>query len=115
MSGPRIDPGFLRLLEDMDTFISGEISPPDFECRFFSNKNLHLQTLDGRKFGYAVYQALFYVVEDYVADPELRTDPEDLGDQDLLDAVVSARKKFTDELAGLGYDKYGRPRQESEQ
>lgn len=109
MPNSMIDPGFLLLIEDMDALISGQQSPQDFESRFFSNSNLRLETVGGHPLGYEVYQKLFYVVEDYVADPALRTDPEDLGDGDLLSAVKTARKEFTAELAALGFDLYGCP------
>jgi hypothetical protein len=105
-----IDPAFLMLLKDMDALISGQLSPSDFESRFIDNNcNLRFETVGGHPLGYEVYQELFYVVDDYVADPALRTDPEDLGDDDLLHAVKTARTGFTTELAALGYDLYGCP------
>jgi hypothetical protein len=109
MPNSMIDPAFLMLLRDMDALISGQLSPQDFESRFFSNSDLRLETVGGHSLGYEVYQALFYVVEDYVADPALRTDPEDLGDDDLLSAAKTARTEFTAELAALGFDLYGCP------
>lgn len=109
MSESIIDPGFLLLLQDMDQLIAGKISPAEFETKFFGNKELRLQMKDGRKFGYETYQNLFYVVEDYVADPVLRTDPEDLGDDDLRSAVTVARSQFSDYLKSFGCDTYGRP------
>jgi hypothetical protein len=105
-----IDPAFLMLLRDMDALISGQLSPPDFESRFIdNNSNLRFETVGGHPLGYEVYQKLFYVVDAYVADPALRTDLEDLGDDDLLSAVKTAWKEFTAELAALGFDLYGCP------
>jgi hypothetical protein len=49
---------------------------------------------------FPVLQKLFEDVDDYVAFPELRTDPQDLDDDQLRECAVRARR----ELRGLGYD-----------
>lgn len=110
MSTSLLDPTFLALLKNLDLFIAQEITPGEFETRFIQgNGQLLRQTLDGYKFSYDTYMNLFYVVDDYVKDPDLRTEPEDLGDDDLREAAVAARAGFNDELAALRLDTYGHP------
>jgi hypothetical protein len=113
MSDSMIDPGFLLLLQDIDALTDGQIAPQEFERRFFANNELRVELPDRRYSSYDAYQHLFYAVEDYVADPALRTAPEDLGDDDLLSAAVTARAKFTQELAERGLDAFGRARTKS--
>src|ERR1700712_5283284 len=102
-----INPELLQLLRDMDELISKKISAGEFENRLISRTSLmRLETLDGRRFGYDTYQNMFYAVDDYVSNPDLRTGSVELDDDELIMAVSAARQKFTQELAALGLDKY---------
>ncbi|RIR80546.1 hypothetical protein D2E65_01385 [Mycobacteroides abscessus] len=110
MSASLLDPTFLALLKNLDLFIAQEITPGEFETRFMQgNGKLLRQAMDGYKFSYDTYMNLFYAVDDYVEHPDLRTEPEDLGDDDLRQAAVAARAGFNDELAALRLDAYGHP------
>jgi hypothetical protein len=110
MPNSMINPELSQLLRDMDELISKKISADEFETRFIARNSLmRLETLDGQRFGYETYQNLFYAIDDYVSNPDLRTGSEDLDDDQLIGAVSAARQKFTQELAALGFDKYGHP------
>ena len=85
--------GYVTLLDD---FIAGRIGAKAFDLGFFD-----LQRCDRVVRGdpwYPILQDLFYACEDYVIEPELRTEPSDLDEAQLLDAARTARAR----LAALG-------------
>jgi hypothetical protein len=86
---------YLRLLED---FIAERISAPEFEKSYLSAVKSEQRILGDPVF--PVLQRLFEDADDYVAYPELRTEPEDLDDDQLRECAVRARS----ELRGLGFD-----------
>lgn len=82
--------GYVTLLDD---FIAGRIAAKEFDLEFF-----RLQGTDRVVRGgpwYPILQELFYACEAYVIEPELRTDPGDLDDAQLLDAARTARARLT--------------------
>jgi hypothetical protein len=89
------DPLELRGHVDLlDAFIGGSISAEEFDLAFF---RLPDRVVRGEPW-YSILQELFYACEAYVIQPELRTDPGDLDDAQLLDAARTARAR----LAALG-------------
>lgn len=101
MLKPMIHPTFAILLQDMDRFLAGEVSAGEFERNFFRN-HVILSTSDGREIGYETYQQMFYVVEDYVDDPQLRSEVQGADEHDLESAVRTARESFSRELTTAG-------------
>ena len=85
--------GYVALLDD---FLAGRIGATEFDLAFFqvSAKD---RVLRGDPW-YPILQDLFYACEDYVIRPELRTEPGDLDEAQLLDAARTARTR----LAALG-------------
>lgn len=80
----------------IDQFVASDVSAEEFDLGY-----LRLFLGDNRMFGdpwYPVLNDLFYACEDYVIEPELRTDPGDLDEAQLLDAARTARTR----LAALG-------------
>ena len=85
--------GYVTLLDD---FIDGRTSAEEFDLGFFCVlANDRVQRGDP---WYPILQELFYACEAYVIEPELRTDPADLDDVQLLAAARTARAR----LAALG-------------
>ena len=80
----------------LDDFLAGRITAKDFDLEFFRVQGGD-RVVRGEPW-YSVLQELFYACEDYVTEPELRTDPGDLDDAQLLDAARTARAR----LAALG-------------
>jgi hypothetical protein len=86
---------YVRLMDD---FIANRMSAPEFQKAYLSA----LQD-EQRIFGDEVFSAIQELFEDadaYVAYPELRTEPEDLDDEQLRKCAVRARS----ELRDLGFD-----------
>ena len=96
MSGPD-DPlqlrGYVSLLDD---FIAGRIGATEFDLAFFRLQEQETVLRDDQS--YCILQELFYACEDYVIEPELRTEPGDLDEMQLLTAARTARAR----LAALG-------------
>jgi hypothetical protein len=84
--------GFVDLAERL---LSRELSPTDFESEFFRLWGSDRTTRSPEVF--AVLERFFFVVEDYVDDPELRDEPGDL-DEDQLRAGA---QRLLDELAAV--------------
>ncbi|WP_133119087.1 colicin immunity domain-containing protein [Mycolicibacterium agri] len=87
--------GYFRLIDD---FIAGRMTAPEFQKSFLIALKFENRGLDDRLFD--VLQRLFEDTDDYVAYPELRTDPEDLDDEQLRECAIRARR----ELRDLGYE-----------
>ena len=85
--------GYVTLLDD---FIAARIGATDFDLAFFRLQERE-KVIRGEPW-YPILQDLFYACEDYVIEPELRTDPGDLDEGQLLDAARTARAR----LAALG-------------
>ena len=83
--------GFVELVH---RFLSRELSPTDFEQEFFRRWGQDRTTRSPEVF--AVLERFFFVVEDYVDDPELR-DPGDLDEEQLR----AGAQRFLDEVAAL--------------
>lgn len=97
MTGPNDEPPDLSSYVGLlDQFLATVI-----DARTFRSAYLRMFLGDKRLFGdpwYPVLNNLFYACEDYVPQAELRTDPGDLDDSQLLDAARTARAR----LAALG-------------
>lgn len=85
--------GYVALLDD---FLAGRIGATEFDLEFFQVLAKD-RVLRGDPW-YPILQDLFYACEDYVVQPELRTEPGDLDEAQLLDAARTARAR----LAALG-------------
>jgi hypothetical protein len=83
--------GFVDLVERL---LSRELSPGDFESEFFRQWGQDRTTRSPELF--AVMERFFFVVEDYVDDPELR-DPDDVDEEGLRGGA----QRFLDEVAAL--------------
>jgi hypothetical protein len=86
---------YIRLIDDL---IAHRTTAPEFERSYLSalkseNRGLEVPVFD-------VLQKLFGDADAYVANPELRTEPEDLDDEQLRKCAVRARS----ELRDLGFD-----------
>ena len=91
-------PDISSYLDLIDRFIRREVATPDFEKSF-----LHAMKSERRTLGDSVYpilQELFEDADAYVEQAELRTESEDLDDQQLLASALRARHA----LKELGYE-----------
>ena len=91
-------PEISSYLDLIDHFIGHDISAADFEKSF-----LHAMKSERRILGEPVYpilQELFEDADAYVEQAELRTEPEDLDDDQLRASAQRARHALT----GLGYE-----------
>ena len=82
----------------IDRFVGRDISAPDFEKSFLQAMKAEQRTLGNPV--YPILQELFEDADAYVEQAELRTEPEDLDDDQLLASALRAR----DALRGLGYE-----------
>jgi self-protective colicin-like immunity protein len=83
--------GFVGLVERL---LSRELSPGDFEHEFFRLWGQDRTTRPPELF--AVMERFFFVVEDYVDDPDLR-DADDVDE----DGLRSGAQRFLDEVSAL--------------
>jgi hypothetical protein len=90
-------PDVSSYLDIIDRFIGRDISAPDFEKSFLQAKSQR-RTLGDPV--YPILQELFENADSYVEQSEVRTEPEDLDDDQLLSSALRAR----DALRGLGYE-----------
>lgn len=82
----------------IDNFVGNRTSANEFEVSYLSALKL-----EDRGFAVPIFdvlQRLFGDADAYVADPELRTEPEDLDEEQLRECAIRARR----ELRELGYD-----------
>jgi len=86
---------YLLLIDD---FIANRISANQFELSYLNAVKSERRIIGDPVF--PILQELFEDADAYVAYPELRTEPEDLDDEQLRECAVRARR----ELRELGYD-----------
>ena len=91
-------PNVSSYLEIIDRFIGCEIAAPDFEKSFLQTMKSERRTLGDPV--YPILQELFEDADAYVEQAELRTEPEDLDDEQLLASALQARHA----LRGFGYE-----------
>ncbi len=82
----------------IDRFVGRDIPAPDFEKSFLQAMKSERRTLGDPV--YPILQELFEDADAYVEQAELRTEPEDLDDEQLLASALRARHA----LRGLGYE-----------
>ena len=85
---------YLRLIDD---FVVGELTAPEFETAYLTAMKRDQRMIDNDVFRFL--QTLFEDADAYVAEPRLRTEPEDLDDEQLRDCAIRAR----DGLRTLGF------------
>jgi len=90
-------PNISSYVEIIDRLIGRDVSAPDFEKSFLQAMKSEQRTLGDPV--YPILQELFEDADAYVEQAELRTEPEDLDDDQLLASALRAR----DALRGLGY------------
>ena len=81
----------------IDRFLRRSVSAPDFRLTYLRMVKNEQRILGGRVF--PVLQELFEDADRYVAEPRLRTGPEDLDDEGLMSCAARARGALRD----LGY------------
>ena len=82
----------------IDSFVAQSISAPEFEKSLLAAFKAERRTLGEPV--YPILQELFEDADAYVADPNLRTDPDDLDEDQLLEAAPRARRA----LSNVGYE-----------
>jgi hypothetical protein len=85
---------YLRLIDDL---IANRLGAPEFQKEYLSTLQSEQRIFGDQVFG--VIQTLFEDADAYVQYPELRTEPEDLDDEQLRQCAIRAR----DQLRALGY------------
>lgn len=83
-------------LRAIDALLSGEMSAPDFESAFLSARTREInegERPDGRL--EEALSQIFFAVDRYVRDPDLRDQPEDLDDAGLVAAVREQRDRIS--------------------
>lgn len=95
---PHDRPDLRSYIHLMDEFIGAHMSAPEFQKSYLAALKLEGRGLEVRIFD--VLQRLFGDADAYVAYPELRTEPEDLDDEQLRQCAIRARR----ELRELGFD-----------
>jgi hypothetical protein len=90
-------PDICSYVDLMDRFIARDISAPDFEKSFLQAMKSERRILGDPV--YPILQELFEDADAYVEQAQLRTEPEDLNDEQLLASALHARHA----LRGLGY------------
>ena len=85
--------GLSRYLALIDDFISGRVDGPEFEGRYLSTFKTEDRILGSPIFD--ILNELFIDVDSYVADPDLRTGPEDLSEEQLRERAREARQKLS--------------------
>ena len=83
----------------IDSFIGGSMTASDFAKSFLQAMKAERRTLGEPV--YPVLQQLFEDTDAYVADPDLRSEPEDLDDDQLLACARRARQSLRDN--GFGW------------
>jgi hypothetical protein len=91
-------PDVSSYLDLIDRFMGRDISAPDFEKFFLRAMKSERRTLGDPV--YPILQELFEDADACVEQSELRTEPEDLDDEQLLASAVRARHA----LRGIGYE-----------
>jgi hypothetical protein len=84
--------GFVDLV---DKLLSRALTPTEFESEFFGLWGSDRTTRSPEVF--SLLERFFFVVEDYVDDPELRDEPGDLDEEQLR----AGAQRLLDDLAAL--------------
>ena len=87
-------PDISMYVDLIEQFISGSITAAEFEGRFIQQMKAERRTLGEPV--YPILQELFEDADAYVKQPELRTEPEDLDDEQLLRCAHRARNSLRD-------------------
>ena len=87
-------PDISMYVDLIDQFIEGSVTAAEFEGRFIQQMKTERRTL-GEPI-YPILQELFEDADAYVKQPELRTEPEDLDDEQLLHCARRARASLRD-------------------
>lgn len=82
-------PDVSTFIEIIDQFIEHSTSAAEFESAYLRAIKEERRFL--RKPVFPILQALFEDADAYVEQPELRTEPEDLNDEQLLASALRAR------------------------
>jgi hypothetical protein len=82
----------------LDRFLGGEATAPEFEKSFLAMMKTERRTI--YEPAYPVLQRLFEDADAYVEQPELRTEPDDLDDAQLLERARRAGRA----LYALGFE-----------
>lgn len=90
-------PDIAPYIELIDDFVDGTISASEFDRSFTQAMKSERRTLGDPV--YAILQELFEDADVYVERPELRTEPEDLNDDQLLSSALRTRES----LRRVGY------------
>jgi hypothetical protein len=91
-------PDITDYLALLDRFISGHMPAKDFQVAFLSAVKSEARILGNPV--YPILQTMFEDADAYVADPMLRTAPEDLDDEALRERAEYARQA----LRRVGYE-----------
>lgn len=94
------NPNELALLTLIDSFISGEISAPEFESQY-STLWREYRDSDGSKSPnkdtQRYFDSVFSAVDSYCSDPDL-LDEDDLDDQELSDVVMNLKTSWDESV-----------------
>ena len=82
-------PDINSYIDLIDRFLRRYVSAPDFQLTYLRMVKNEQRILGGRVF--PVLQELFEDADRYVAEPRLRTGPEDLDDDGLVSCAARAR------------------------
>ncbi|GAC1456319.1 MAG: hypothetical protein PVSMB1_06000 [Gemmatimonadaceae bacterium] len=94
MADPTQFPDISPYLDLFDRFIERKLTAAEFEASF-----LQMMKHEHRTLGDPIYpllQELFEDADAYVESPELRTEPEDLDDEQLLGCAIRTRQALRD-------------------
>lgn len=94
MSDPSQLPDISAYIDLLDRFIAHRVTAPEFEKSF-----LQMMKSEHRTLGEPIYpllQELFEGADAYVERPELRTETEDLDDEQLLAFTLRTRQALRD-------------------
>lgn len=94
MSDKRRLPDITVYLDAIDDFITHTTSAASFERSFLQAFKAERTTLGEPV--YPILEELFEDADAYVADPNLRTGPEDVDDERLLESARRARRALRD-------------------
>lgn len=90
-------PDIAKYIALIDAFIGGEMAANEFDLAYLKARKSEQRVLGDTVF--PILQQLFGDADAYVSDPSLRTEPEDLDDEQLRECARRARKALRD----LGY------------
>jgi len=98
ITGPSRLPDISAYIDLIDRFIERRVTAPEFERLFLQMMKSEHRTLG--ELTYPILQELFEVADAYVERPELRTEAEDLDDEELIASAARTRQA----LRVIGFD-----------